>query len=89
MVKKLPSIKSDKELATFMEGDLSEYLDPKKFYPVQLAFTPSLEDFPKTENVHVRFSKPLLQAVKKKALSQGISYQKYIRRIIESSLLGA
>jgi predicted DNA binding CopG/RHH family protein len=89
MVKKLPDIKSDEELAEFMEGDLSAYLNPEKFRPIQFSFTPSLEDLPKTENVHVRFSKQLLQAVKQKAASKGISYQKYIRRVIENSLAEA
>lgn len=86
MSKKLPSIKTDNELAEFMEGDLSEYINPKKNKPVKFTFIPSLEDLPKTENVHVRFSKQLLKAVKEKAESNGVSYQKYIRRVIEMSL---
>jgi len=89
MVKKLPDITSDEELAAFMEGDLSEYLTPEALRPMQFTFTPSLEDLPKTENVHVRFSKQLLQAVKAKAASKGVSYQKYIRRVIETSLAEA
>ena len=89
MVKKLPKIKSDDELATFMEGDLSEYLNPEGFQPIQFTFVPSLEDLPKTENVHVRFSKHLLAGVKKKAAKSGMSYQKYIRRVVETSLVGA
>ncbi len=89
MNKQLPNIKTDDELADFMEGDLTEYLQPEKFYPTQFTFTASLEDLPKTENVHVRFSKQLLEAVKAKAASKGISYQKYIRRILETSLAEA
>jgi predicted DNA binding CopG/RHH family protein len=89
MSKKLPRIKSDEDLAKFMEKDLSAYLNPQKFQHVKFVFTPSLEDLPKTENVHVRFSKPLLKAVKAKAASNGVSYQKYIRRVVETSLAGA
>ena len=89
MSKKRPDIKSDAELAQLMEGDLSAYLDGKHMHPVKFLFTPSMEDLPKTENVHVRFSKKLLAAVKKKAASSGISYQKYIRRVVESSLAEA
>ena len=88
MSKKLPKIKSDEELEKFMEGDLSAYVNLKKSQPVQFVFTPSLEDLPKTENVHVRFSKPLLKAVKAKAARSGVSYQKYIRRVVETSLAG-
>ena len=87
MSEKLPDIKSDDELEEFMEGDLSELLDAQKFQPVKFVFMPSLEDLPKTENVHVRFSKQLLKAVKDKAASKGMSYQKYIRRVIETSLV--
>jgi predicted DNA binding CopG/RHH family protein len=86
MVKTLPPINSDEELEAFMEGDLSEYLDGLKSYPFKFTFAPTLEDLPKTENVHIRFSKPLLESVKERASTQGMSYQKYIRRVLEASL---
>ena len=86
MVKKLPQFNSDEELEAFMEGDLSEYLSPEVLTKPFFTFTPTLEDLPKTENVHIRFSKPLLESVKERASTQGMSYQKYIRRVLEASL---
>jgi predicted DNA binding CopG/RHH family protein len=75
-----------KKLQAFIEGDLSDYLSPEMLIPPFFTFTPALEDLPKTENVHIRFSKPLLESVKKRASTQGVSYQKYIRRVVEASL---
>ena len=87
--KPLPKITSDEGLEKFMEGDLSDYLDPKNFKRIKFVFPSSMEDLPKTENVHVRFSKQLLKAVKAKAAKTGMNYQKYIRRVIEASLAEA
>ena len=88
MSKKLPVFKTDEEAEAFLEqDDLSEYITPENFTPAQINFSAArYEELPKTENVHMRFSKALLDAVKDKAKEQGVNYQKYIRRAVEISL---
>ena len=88
MGKKLPSFDTDEEAIAFLEReDLSDYIDAKKLVRVRVNFDqPRFEELPKTQNVHIRVSKPLLDEVKKKASLQGINYQKYIRRVLEASL---
>lgn len=77
--KKIPKFKSDSEAAAFLEQDLSD-LDFSQFKKV------SFELHPKTCKVNMRFPEPLLEAVKRKAERKGISYQKYIRHVLEQSL---
>jgi len=48
----------------------------------------SFEFLPKDKKVNLRFPEPLLDAVRKKAKRGGISYQKYIRKVLEESLHG-
>ena len=88
MSKKLPTFKTDEEAIAFLEqDDLSDYIDRKNLVRAKVNFDqPRFEELPKTENLHIRFSKPLLDAVKSKAAAQGIPYQKYIRRVVEASL---
>ena len=80
MSKHLPNLTSDEEAEAFLEQDLTDYLDLENFTAVRLEF------LPKTEKINLRVSKPLLEAVKAKAEAEGISYQKYIRLVIERSL---
>ena len=80
MKKKIPNFKSDKEAEDFLGQDLTEYLDLKNFNKV------SFEFLPKDTKVNLRLASPLLEAVRKKAKSEGISYQKYIRLAVERSL---
>ena len=80
MTKKVPEFKSDKEAEDFLEKDLTEYIDLKKFTKANFEF------LPKNKKVNLRFPEPLLEAVKQKAKQEGISYQKYIRRAVEESL---
>lgn len=80
MKKKLPELKSDKEAEDFLEKDLTNYLNLKKFQRVSFEFQP------KTKKVNLRFPEKLLDAVRKEAKRQGIPYQKYIRQAVEHSL---
>lgn len=76
---KIPDFKTDKEVQDFLEQDLSA-IDFSQFKPARFEFEP------KTRQVNLRMSEGLLKAIKNKAARQGVSYQRYIRRIIESSL---
>ncbi|MGI9487772.1 MAG: CopG family antitoxin [Geminicoccaceae bacterium] len=80
MTKKVPSFKTDEEAEAFLEQDLTDYLDLNNFEKANFEF------LPKTERVNLRFSAPLLEAVRAKAKRVGISYQKYIRQVVEESL---
>lgn len=81
MKKKVPKFKSDKEAEQFLEQDLTDYIDPRKAQQVTFEF------LPKTEKVNLRFPPELLMEVRKKAARQGMSYQKYIRKAVEESLI--
>ncbi len=81
MKKKIPKFKSDKEAEKFLDQDLTDYLDLKNFQRVSFEFQP------KTKKISIRVSEELLEAVKKKAKRQKISYQKYIRKAVEESLV--
>ncbi len=80
MKKKVPRFKTDQEAEQFLEQDLTDYLNLKNFIPV------TFELLPKTKQVNLRFSEPLLNAVRQRAAQEGISYQKFIRRAVEGSL---
>ncbi len=80
MKKKVPRFKIDREAEQFLDRDLTDYLDLKNFTPV------TFELLPKTKQVNLRFSEPLLNAVRQQAAQEGISYQKFIRRAVEGSL---
>ncbi len=80
MKKKVPKLKSDKEAEEFLDRDLTDYLNLKNFQRVSFEFQP------KTKKISIRVSEDLLEAVKKKAKRQKISYQKYIRKAVEESL---
>ncbi len=77
MTKKVPEFKNDKDAETFLDQDLSEYIDPKNFKQVNFEF------LPKTKKVNIRFSEALLNVVREKAKHEGISYQKFIRQAVE------
>ncbi|MDR4487966.1 MAG: CopG family antitoxin [Nitrospirales bacterium] len=80
MKKKVPKLKSDKEAKKFLKQNLTDYIDLKHFTSV------NFEMLPKDKQVNLRFSEPLLAAVRQKAKQEGISYQKYIRKAVEESL---
>lgn len=80
MKNNVPRFKTDQEAERFLARDLTDYLDLKNFTSV------TFELLPKTRQVNLRFSEPLLSAVRERADEEGISYQKYIRRAVEGSL---
>lgn len=77
----LPKMKTDKDIENFFEQDLTEYINSKNFKPVRFEF------LPKTKQINVRVSEPLLNEFKIKAKKLGIGYQKYIRLLMEQSVL--
>ena len=81
-MKKIQEIKNDQEAEILLSKNLSG-LDFLQFKPV------SFEYKPKTKQVSLRISEGLLQAVKKKADDEGISYQRYIRKAVEQSLFSS
>ena len=80
MSKRLPKFATDEEMEAFLEGDLSEYLTPENFHPVQA------EAARKDKSINLRISQRLLEAVRKEADSQGVPYQRFIRQAIVRAL---
>lgn len=80
MSKRIPRFTSDEAAEKFLEQDLSEYMNPK--YMVPLTF----EYQPKDAQLNLRLSKGLLDAVKTRAAVNGISYQKFIRMVLERAV---
>jgi predicted DNA binding CopG/RHH family protein len=79
MRKKVPKLKSDKEAEAFLNQDLSG-LDFSQFKPVRFEFEK------KTARVNMRLPQPLLDAVKKRATSRKIPYQRFIREALEQAV---
>ena len=80
MKKVFPKIKTDEELESLLDEDLSDYLHEDNFKPVTFEFQP------KDKTVNLRVSEEMLETVKTVSKKEGIPYQKYIRRAIERSL---
>ena len=80
MKKEWPVLKTDEEAERFVEeADLSEY-DFGRMVPMRFEF------LPKSAKVNLRVPEPLLAAVKERAKREGMSYQKYIRHVLELSV---
>jgi predicted DNA binding CopG/RHH family protein len=79
--KSIPTLTSDEEAEAFLDQDLTDYLDLDTFTEVRFEF------LPKTKKVNLRVPEALLEAVRQQAKQEGISYQKYIRRAVEKSLV--
>ena len=79
MKKRVPKLKSDKEAETFLDQDLSA-LDFSQFRPVRFEFER------KTARVNMRLPQTLLDAVKKRATSRKIPYQRFIREALEQAI---
>lgn len=77
--RKVPPLRTDEEAEAFLEQDLSD-LDFSQFKPAHFEF------LPKTKNINLRVPEQLLEAVRERAKTRGISYQKYIRQVLEDSL---
>ena len=77
MPKPLPQLTSDAAAERFVdEADLTQFN--------LTAFKPhSFEFAPKSKQVNMRFPAALLDAVKAKAAAQGMTYQRFIRQVLE------
>ena len=76
----LPKLTSDDAAEAFVaEADLTQF-DLTAFKPHSFEFAP------KSKQVNMRFPDALLEAVKAKAAAQGMTYQRYIRQVLESAL---
>ncbi|MBT8440894.1 MAG: hypothetical protein KJO76_00800 [Gammaproteobacteria bacterium] len=80
MSKRVPRFETDEEAEKFLEQDLSDYMDPRNLRTLKYEFQP------KDTQLNLRLSKGLLKAIKRSAAADGISYQKYIRMILEQAV---
>ena len=80
MKKRVPKLKNDKDAEAFLNQDLSG-LDFSQFKPMRFEFEK------KTARVNMRLPQPLLDAVKKRATSRKIPYQRFIREALERAVM--
>ena len=80
MKKKIPSFKSDREAEAFVaSADLSRYdLSGAELVRFELKR--------KDRSINLRLSDALLSAVRRKARSQGVPYQRFIRVALERAV---
>ncbi len=82
MNKPLPKLTTDDEAERFVDSaDLSHY-DLSAFQPHSFEFAK------KSRQVNMRFPEQLLDAVKEKAAKSGMSYQRFIRHVLEAAVQG-
>lgn len=79
MVRKVPKMKTDEELESFLAQDLSD-LDFTQFKRVKFEFAG------KDARVNMRLPQGQLDAVKTEARKRGIPYQRFIRELIDRGL---
>ncbi|MBL0171557.1 MAG: BrnA antitoxin family protein [Gemmatimonadaceae bacterium] len=78
--KRIPTFSSDADAEAFVDrADLSEY-DLSDFQPVKFEFQR------KSAKINMRLPESLLQAVKARAATRGIPYQRYIREALERAV---
>ena len=80
MKKKLKTLKTNRTAEKLLSQDLSPYIHPENFKPMQFELKP------KNQTVTIRMSEGLLKALKRKSKKQGIHYQKLIRQALEKAL---
>jgi predicted DNA binding CopG/RHH family protein len=79
-LKQFPTFRSDEEAEEFVaNADLSEY-DFSQFKPVRFEFAP------KDARLNMRLPGSLMRAVKERAETRGIPYQRFIREALEMAL---
>ena len=77
MKKRVPEFTTDAEAESFVEtADLTEY-DLSRFKPVQFEFQA------KSAQLNMRLPQALLEAIKERAVAQGIPYTKLVREALE------
>ena len=82
MKKKIPAFKTDAAAERFVaKADLTQY-DLSGGKVVQFEFEP------KAAQLNMRLPASLLNAVKSRARQRGIPYTRFVREILEQSLLG-
>ena len=80
MKKPLPKLTSDEAAERFVdEADLSEF-------DLSSMTLNTFEFAPKSKQLNMRVSAPLLDAVKRAAAARGMSYQRFIRQAIEQAV---
>lgn len=79
MKRKVPQMKTDKEVETFIEQDLSD-LDFSQFKPYRFEFEN------KDARVNMRLPQRQLDAVKAEARKRGIPYQRLMRELLQTGL---
>jgi predicted DNA binding CopG/RHH family protein len=79
MKRRIPGLTTDAGAEAFLEQDLSD-LDFGAFKPVGFEFQK------KAARVNMRLHEPLLEAVKKRAASRGIPYQRFIWQALERAV---
>ncbi|OFV92438.1 MAG: hypothetical protein A3H28_11695 [Acidobacteria bacterium RIFCSPLOWO2_02_FULL_61_28] len=80
MKKKIPTFKSDREAEAFVAtADLTEY-DLSGGQRVRFEFEK------KEARVNMRLPQLLLEAVKRRARTRGIPYQRFIREVLEQAV---
>jgi predicted DNA binding CopG/RHH family protein len=83
MKRKLPKLKTDEEAEAFVaNSDLSDF-DLGGMRMVQYEFAP------KEARINMRLPVDLLKAVRSKAATRGIPYQRFIRQALEQAVGGA
>ena len=80
MNKRMPRLRTDEEAEALLEQDLSEFLTADRLRPLGFEFQP------KVRAISLRLSEGLLDAVKERAELEGLSYQRYIRMVLEQAL---
>ena len=76
---RVPAITTDEEAEAFLAQDLSA-LDPAQFRPL------TWETAPKSARINMRIPEALLAAIKAKAATRGIPYQRLIRELLEGGV---
>jgi predicted DNA binding CopG/RHH family protein len=81
MKKQIPGFKTDEEAERFVEeADLTEY-DLSQFKPVHFELRR------KDRQLNLRLPETLLESIKARAAEKDIPYQRYIRKVLEDSLM--
>jgi predicted DNA binding CopG/RHH family protein len=78
-MKRVPKFKSDAAASAFLDKDLSD-LDFSQFKPVNFEFQA------KDAQINMRLPSKLLKAVKARAESNGVPYQRFIREVLERAV---
>lgn len=79
MPRKVPKMKTDEELETFLDRDLSD-LDFSQFKPLRFEYEN------KTARVNMRMPQSQIEAVKTEARKRGIPYQRFMRELVQRGL---